>query len=95
MLQIFPRSSVMLILYGMVTEDVKLKTAAFLKCIQLDKESTISIDIFASLYLRQKNYMAAAKLFLKSLEIDILNVKCYLGLAICLFCLICRAIDQK
>jgi hypothetical protein len=37
MLEIFPRSSVLLILFGMVTANVKLKTAAFLKCIQLDK----------------------------------------------------------
>lgn len=54
-------------LFGSITADLKLQTAAFLKVIQLDKESTISIDILASLYLKQKNYLAAAKLFLKSL----------------------------
>jgi tetratricopeptide (TPR) repeat protein len=92
MVGLFPRSNAFYILLGMVSADVKIKTAAFLKCIQLDKESSISIDILASLYLKQKNYLAAAKLFLKSLELDILNPKCYLGLAICLFCLISRAI---
>jgi len=55
------------VLFGSITADLKLQTAAFLKVIQLDKESTISIDILASLYLKQKNYLAAAKLFLKSL----------------------------
>lgn len=52
------------------------------------------MDILASLYLKQKNYLAAAKLFLKSLETDILNPKCYLGLAICLFCLIVRSVEE-
>jgi len=67
MVQLFPRSSIFYILLGMIAGDVKLKTAAFLRCIQLDKESAISIDILASLYLKQKNYLAAVKLFLKSL----------------------------
>ena len=53
------------------------------------------MDILASLYLKQKNYLAASKLFLKSLDTDILNPKCYLGLASCLFCLILRAIESK
>jgi len=67
MIQLFPRSSIFYIIYGMCSKDLKLKTASFLKCIQMDKESTVSIDILASLYLKQKNYLAAAKLFLKSL----------------------------
>jgi tetratricopeptide (TPR) repeat protein len=92
MLQLFPRSSALLVLFGMISSDLQRKTAAFLKCIQMERESSISIDILASLYLKQKNYLPAAKLFLKSLEVDLLNVKCYLGLAICLFCLICRAV---
>ncbi len=79
----------------MSTSDLKLKTAAFLKCIQLDKESPISIDLLASLYLKQKNYLAAAKLFLKSLEMNILSSKCYLGLSICLFCIIGKSISTK
>ena len=72
-----------------------MKTAAFLKCIQLDKESPISIDLLASLYLKQKNYLAATKLFLKSLEMDILNSKCYLGLSICLFGIIGKVVLVK
>jgi hypothetical protein len=67
MLQMFPKSTTFYIIYGMNTTDIKHKTASFLKCIQLDKESSISIDILASLYLKQKNYLAACKLFLKSL----------------------------
>jgi hypothetical protein len=37
MVQLFARSSVFYILLGMVAREVKLKTAAFLRCIQLDK----------------------------------------------------------
>ena len=94
-MSLFPRSATFCVLLGSVTNDVKLKTASFLKVIQLDKESSISMDILASLYLKQKNYLAAAKLFMKSLETDILNPKCYLGLAICLFCLIVRAVEEE
>jgi hypothetical protein len=93
-LSLFPKSSTLCVIFGSVTENMKLKTASFLKVIQLDKESTISMDILASLYLKQKNYLAAAKLFLKSLETDVLNSKCYIGLAICLFCLIVRAVEE-
>lgn len=67
MICLFPRSSTLSVLFGSITADIKLKTASFLKVIQLDKESSISMDILASLYLKQKNYLAAAKLFLKSL----------------------------
>jgi hypothetical protein len=95
MMSIFPRSSTLCVLFGCVTKDLKLQTASFLKVIQLDKESSISMDILASLYLKQKNYLAAAKLFLKSLEKDVLSTKCYLGLAICLFCLILRAVELR
>jgi hypothetical protein len=95
LIQLFPRSTVFYIIFGMSTSDIKLKTAAFLKCIQLDKESPISIDLLGSLYLKQKNYLAATKLFLKSLEMDILNSKCYLGLSICLFCIIGQSISTK
>lgn len=95
MICLFSRSSTLSVLFGSITTDVKLKTASFLKVIQLDKESAISMDILASLYLKQKNYLAAAKLFLKSLETDVLNPKCYLGLAICLFCLIVRAVEES
>lgn len=94
-IQIFPRSTIFYIIFGMSTSDLKLKTAAFLKCIQLDKESPISIDLLASLYLKQKNYLAAAKLFLKSLEMNILSSKCYLGLSICLFCIIGKNLSIK
>jgi hypothetical protein len=48
LIQQFPRSTVFYIIYGMVVKDSKLKTASFLKCIQLDKESPISIDLLAS-----------------------------------------------
>lgn len=95
MMSIFPRSSTLCVLFGCATKDLKLQTASFLKVIQLDKESSISMDILASLYLKQKNYLAAAKLFLKSLEKDVLSTKCYLGLAICLFCLILRAVELR
>ena len=67
MITLFPRSSTLYVLFGSVAADIKLKTASFLKVIQLDKESAISMDILASLYLKQKNYLAATKLFLKSL----------------------------
>ena len=67
MLSLFPRSSTLCVLVGSVVEDPRLKAGAFLKVIQLDKESAVSMDILASLELKQKNYLAAAKLFLKSL----------------------------
>jgi hypothetical protein len=51
----------------MVVKDSKLKIAAFLKCIQIDKESPISVDLLASLFLKEKDYLTACKLFLKSL----------------------------
>jgi hypothetical protein len=43
LIQLFPSSNVFYIVYGMVVEDTKLKIAAFLKCIQLDRESPISV----------------------------------------------------
>ncbi len=46
--------------------------------------------MLGSLYLKQKNYLSAIKLFLKSLEIDVLNIKSYLGLTVCLFCVLGR-----
>lgn len=51
----------------MAIKNIKLKIAAFLKCIQLDRESPISVDLLASLYLKEKDYLTACKLFLKSL----------------------------
>ena len=37
LIQLFPKSTIFYIVYGMATKDIKLKTASFLKCIQLDK----------------------------------------------------------
>lgn len=78
----------------MVTTDLSRRTSAFIKCIQLDRDSPISVDLLASLYLQQRKYLSACKLFLKSLELNILNSKCYLGLAICLFCLITHTLKE-
>lgn len=52
LIQLFPTSSVFYIVYAMAVEETKLKIAAFLKCIQLDRESPISIDLLASLFLK-------------------------------------------
>ena len=95
MVTLFPRSASLYVLLGASSTSVKVRTACFMRVIQLDKESTISMDILASLYLKQKNYLAAAKLFMKSLEKDVLNTKCYVGLAVCLFCLILRAAADR
>ena len=94
-IRFMPRSPTLYILLGIIITNVKTRTAAFLRCIQLDKESVVSIDILACLYLKQQNYLAAAKLFLKSLELDVLNAKCYLGLAVCLCCVVSRALHER
>jgi len=60
-------STVFYIVYGMAVKENKLKIAAFLKCIQLDRESSISVDLLASLFLKEKDYVTSCKLFLKSL----------------------------
>lgn len=88
LIQLFPTSSVFYIVYAMAVENNKLKIAAFLKCIQLDRESPISVDLLASLFLKEKDYITACKLFLKSLEIDLFSTKSYVGLSICLYVLI-------
>lgn len=88
LIQLFPTSSVFYIVYGMAVTETKLKIAAFLKCIQLDRQSPISVDLLASLFLKQKDYLTACKLFLKSLEIDLFNPKSYIGLCTCLYVLI-------
>jgi hypothetical protein len=52
LIQMFPMSTPFYIVYGMTVEDLKLKIASFIKCIQIDKESPISVDLLASLYLK-------------------------------------------
>lgn len=94
LIQLFPQSTVFYIVYGMCVADNKLKIASFLKCIQLNRESPISVDLLASLYLKEKDYLTACKLFLKSLEIDLFNPKSYIGLCNCLFVLIGSAIQK-
>jgi tetratricopeptide (TPR) repeat protein len=94
LIQLFPTSSVFYIVYGMAVEDTKLKIAAFLKCIQIDRESPISVDLLASLYLKEKDYLTACKLFLKSLEIDLFNTKSYVGLCTCLYVLIASSMKR-
>lgn len=87
-------SNVLYIVYGMLVKETKLKISAFLKCIQLDKESPISVDLLASLFLKEKDYITACKLFLKSLEIDLFNTKSYIGLCTCLFVLIGASVKR-
>ena len=67
LIQMFPQSTVFYIVYGMCVKENKMKISAFLKCIQLNRESPISVDLLASLYLKEKDYLTACKLFLKSL----------------------------
>jgi hypothetical protein len=78
----------------MAVADTKQKISAFLKCIQLDRESPISVDLLASLFLKEKDYVTACKLFLKSLEIDLFNTKSYVGLCTCLYVVIGAAIKR-
>lgn len=52
------------------------------------------MDLLASLYLKEKDYLTACKLFLKSLEIELFNPKCYVGLCICLFAIIGRCYEN-
>jgi hypothetical protein len=94
LIQLFPTSSVFYIVYGMAVKETKLKISAFLKCIQLDRESPISVDLLASLFLKEKDYLTACKLFLKSLEIDLFNPKSYIGLCTCLYVLIGTSIKR-
>ena len=94
LIQLFPQSTVFYIVYGMCVPENKLKIASFLKCIQINRESPISVDLLASLYLKEKDYLTACKLFLKSLEIDLFNPKSYIGLCNCLFVMIGNAIGK-
>lgn len=90
MLELFHESSLLYILYGTMEADPVLKTGAFLKCIQLDKQSSVAIEYLAYLYLKNRNVVAAAKLYLKSVELNPLNLKAYIELTILLFTLAIR-----
>ena len=52
LIQVFPKSTIFYIVYGVLTENNKQKISAFLKCIQMDKDSPISVDLLACLYLK-------------------------------------------
>jgi hypothetical protein len=48
------------------------------------------VDYLAYLYLKNRNLMAAAKLYLKSVELNPLTLKSYVGLTITLFSIFLR-----
>ncbi len=85
---IFPQNSALYIVLGMISTETHFKKAAFLKCIQIDPESSLSVNLLASLYLKEKDYFNSSKLYLKSLELSLINPQANMGLSICFFSLI-------
>lgn len=94
LIQIFPKSTIFYIVYGVLTDSNNKKIAAFLKCIQMDKDSPVSVDLLACLYLKYSDYVTACNLFLKALEIDLFSPKSYIGLCTCLFSLVIQSISN-
>ena len=94
LLQLFPDSSILYIMYGVMEENNEMKVGAFLKCVQIDQYNPVSIYFLANMYLKQGRYLPATKLYLKGIETNPFDMKSYYGLVLCLFSMSVKALAE-